>query len=767
MARDKTLQERLQEFRTMILSRNFDGIKTAVFGSSGGDTSFETAFANLAHVNLRERAPRLLPYEVGFELLDRSSDDTKAAGMFAFKMNDSWLYAPIFFLNGNLKGDELLFLKSQDIFIPLKDKWVDFVLNRKPITLGKNVDKNMRDKGVRQPDFQSIVRPVAKRGSVLPHVTGWRRDLLTKVAELAYTMPDMTEVPSLPDFLTKAAKYQPNLIDTFLGWCKYQPQFKKAVSRYYDDSIFKLAAELAVTSRIPDTNFGKYASRSSRLDFEDAAGPQPRVYKYAADLEDGGDTDLTVDEKEKLINDGILVKDERTEDQVSQAVTIKGPKSLENPVGTGLYSVLLKPGTFVKALVLVGMRGEHGKVPHTYVKFLEGPYDGKYALLSSKDIWTLHKYTDEDFRKFYDDLPEASSVPVRASDDYGYAQRVVFLGPRGQCSAPILLGIELGGSDGSSVYSITVRSYPDKKDNHLGIVGEPDYCGCGDDDPTLTLVDDKGSFRVSGGNFQVPANFKRVMGKPIDYEDRAIFGDWSDLELDLHNKTAALFVATTPSGQFVINLRPFGKTAALQYLIENQGLDLPTTDTLLKEAATYGRADYRIKYAPGFPKVAVNAPWMDLEPNRGSEPLLGGAEAEYGREQTARVEGLGSEYNPPRPDPTAVQEALAASQSGSSEIFDASTFKGLVNAVREDDYVEEFTGDLIKAMDRLGRILMLFYWHSEDFEERYGREELPEMEDTLKNTFESMGDLILKLRQKSIKSYGDSMGLDLAQAADN
>lgn len=41
------------------------------------------------------------------------------------------------------------------------------------------------------------------------------------------------------------------------------------------------------------------------------------------------------------------------------------------------------------------------------------------------------------------------------------------------------------------------------------------------------------------------------------------------------------------------------------------------------------------------------------------------------------------------------------------------------------------------------------------------------MEDTLKNTFESMGDLILKLRQKSIKSYGDSMGLDLAQAADN
>jgi len=55
----------------------------------------------------------LLDYEVGFQLMDRNDDNTKAVGVFGFKIGSQWLYCPVFFLNGDLKGTELLYIKDQ------------------------------------------------------------------------------------------------------------------------------------------------------------------------------------------------------------------------------------------------------------------------------------------------------------------------------------------------------------------------------------------------------------------------------------------------------------------------------------------------------------------------------------------------------------------------------------------------------------------------------------------------------------------------------
>ena len=56
----------------------------------------------------------------------------------------------------------------------------------------------------------------------------------------------------------------------------------------------------------------------------------------------------------------------------------------------------------------------------------------------------------------------------------------------------------------------------------------------------------------------------------------------------------------------------------------------------------------------------------------------------------------------------------------------------------------------MKALDRLGRILFIFYWKNEDFGERYGKDELAEIEDLLRAVFKSFGDMVLKLKQKSV-----------------
>ena len=67
-------------------------------------------------------------------------------------------------------------------------------------------------------------------------------------------------------------------------------------------------------------------------------------------------------------------------------------------------------------------------------------------------------------------------------------------------------------------------------------------------------------------------------------------------------------------------------------------------------------------------------------------------------------------------------------------------------------------GDMMKGMDRIGRVLFQLYWHREAFEERYGKQHVPELEDMLRNSFEDVGDLVLDLKQKTIEADPGAAG---------
>jgi hypothetical protein len=111
------------------------------------------------------------------------------------------------------------------------------------------------------------------------------------------------------------------------------------------------------------------------------------------------------------------------------------------------------------------------------------------------------------------------------------------------------------------------------------------------------------------------------------------------------------------------------------------------------------------------------------------------------------------------PDPMAMQSAQQAGQAGQKEVFDTTMIAGLLKSVRKDSLVDRYTGDLMKAMDRLGRILFLFYWHNDDFTDKYGKADMPELEDTVRNAFDVLGDLLLFLKSKDVEPLpGTEMG---------
>jgi hypothetical protein len=112
-----------------------------------------------------------------------------------------------------------------------------------------------------------------------------------------------------------------------------------------------------------------------------------------------------------------------------------------------------------------------------------------------------------------------------------------------------------------------------------------------------------------------------------------------------------------------------------------------------------------------------------------------------------------------------VQQAQQASAAGQKEVFDTSMMAGMLKTVRQDSLVEKHLGSLVEALDALGRLLMNFYWHQEEFEDRYGKSDLPEMEDSIRNSFESLGDITLFLKEKTVESPFDSGEISLEETA--
>ena len=58
-------------------------------GNSTPDKDFEQSFFQLAYDKLQEKLFNLLPFLVGFEIVNKSDDGEKALGVFAFKSNNN------------------------------------------------------------------------------------------------------------------------------------------------------------------------------------------------------------------------------------------------------------------------------------------------------------------------------------------------------------------------------------------------------------------------------------------------------------------------------------------------------------------------------------------------------------------------------------------------------------------------------------------------------------------------------------------------------
>lgn len=801
-------------------------IKIAELGGDGQDAPFEQSFSNLAHAYLRDKAPSLLDHELGFQLLDRNQENTKAVGVFAFKVGSQTLFAPVFFLQGDLKGHELLYLKSQDMFVPLKENWLNYILNRKPNILGTGVSRQTSSMGVMPPDLNRLSQSPYKYAAAIQPFMPLYGHLAT--SSWGKALDDFTEHCQerldLGHFMKQASL---PALEAVVDMMKRKPKIAAAFDQWHGmgllhDSIKEARVRMEVNSVIDNpyaaVNRNHFQThRGSIIDLleKEAAdsdnGPdvkqKVKIVVFDSAMVDGPPEDVTEDDAEKLLQDGVLIEDHREGDEVSVALNMQVEQRLTNPTETGIYQVLTKPGDFEKCLIITQPHGPNGRKPHvTVIRLDEGTRN--WGNFPRDDVWVAGQDEElggeENWMDWYDKQSDASL----SEDSKG---RYVIIGPRRNGTFPF----KVKHSIGDDAYEVDFSCDCDYGRHlskglhryHAYDENFDEYSSWRDGQRIHLDSKDGTDLRSNHGDVYIPKGFKILKVEPTkaDKEREKAddcapiacgFGDdhqsdpppiqpgkLLDATMQIMKKTASLKVAADELGYSINGSRVVREIPALVHLVRDHGLREDTGRHILKEARARFRGlqapfECRVKYAnPYLTGQGPSAPAFP-EPDMGGYNPMGFPGATMsGMSQEMMIPEMSAANTDPSiynvnpanmEEPMDANGVMQAASTGQKEVFDTAMIGSMLRAVRDDTMIDRYLPDLVKGMDRLGRILFMFYWHQDQFAERYGKQDLPELEDSLRNAFEMMGDVILFLKQKTIEPYPeeDVRDLDLGATAD-
>lgn len=789
-------------------ARPYGLLKSAEPATGSSETQFEEAMSNLAHTYLRDKAPGLMPYEVGFQLIDKNDDNTKAVGITAFQVGKQWLYAPVFFLSGELKGHDILYLKNQDTCVPLRENWLNDILNKKPRTLGNAVDRNSANLGMQPPDLMAFSRSPSTY-SKMGMAPGFREaDFLPGKAALAHM--------ALGHWAKEARFQSPLTLEAFL---RTDPRFVEALAAQLQQSV-KLASAfrslygdpLAFLKRAREEHAcletplppGRGVLSAPRPDWAatpaERRAPRPApgsgvlgnksgsvtiitLAMARARREQDGDDGLSPEERETLQEEGSLVEDGRGDSEVSTAyelpVRVEAPSTLTNPNETGVYDVLVKPARFVRCTILMQPYGPRGRQDFCIVIPQDSP--GCWLNADSSAVWVHTPNKDgtpsDEFLDWKEALPSADELTAKDGT-------FLVVGPGRQSTVAFqILRSQTSSQSDQKAFRIQADDYvrcDAQRPGYLPERGEPGrhvggpYLRDQPAQPALRLTGkDSTRLTIQDGEIWVPKGCK-LLKLEGEQGDGFPLGNDQDVSSLIFQKTAGLVVQGSHGVYQFQDARGalFDKVAALSRLVLGHGLRAVDAREILAKVDQVGHGRYRIKRAAGYPEgfpgmgPGPDAPAVP-EPTTHSDPYTPGVMGQSPEEHEARVAtppGDPNAYSPTRSEPAypmpdaGSQKVLSeAAQSGQKEVFDTSMIGSLLHTVGDDLMIDRHLGDLMTGLDRIGRILISFYWNRDQFAERFGEADMPELEDHLRTNFKGMGDLVLKLKQKAVEPFPDEL----------
>lgn len=711
------------------------------------DTEFEAKLSQLANSQLADRVPSLMPNQVGFQLVDKDDDETRAMGVAAFVLNKLFLYIPVFFIEGKLKGLDLLYVYQADMFVPTSDQMISMLEQEGVETLGKV--KPMAQAA----DEGGFKRPSEVQLQNYPESFTFKGASNLYMDEAAFqkmaAARSRSALPSLENDLEKLGK-QANkaFVNTLLG----NTQFANAMLQYYSPGELQKIAQSAAAEV-----YMREGEVTNEPDVKFVVDPQS---EEARGLEPAA--------KKLFMRNGVYILDNR--DNFSKVFQTDIDTSLlQNPTEPGIYDVLMSGGKLRTFIILIPevldkapdvMRRSDRNIGKK-VALIDISNPEEYFSAETLDIFCKpstkltkkqlnglkggEQTSKQALAQVISDArsKEQSSFPNRVVPLTVYKRVLIVQSPESAMESELYQN-----SEAMSEARIRGRS-----DGYAG-----NFCSRADKYFTPEFVSEDGHLSIMGDVLLIPegCRFFRKTDEQLDLGSPTLISNMIQKTAEDMHRLTLQFTGTT--GELRYNGRAksgLDKIATLKELTLRHGIHAGTAQKLLKQAsrAPYQTREFMIKYAAPYDMAAygdAEPPWMGGPSPEQEAAVTLETSTQTGPALTGPEDAEGTPLLPGK----VIERASAAAGQGIKEVFDTSVLSGLIDVADMAEVRRDYITQMIKGMDSVGRMLFLFYWHKENFEQRYGKLDMKQLEDTLRNVFTSTGDLVIFLREKTVYNGG-------------
>lgn len=679
-----------------------DELEIVIKKANSPDNEFEQSFFQLAYERVQEKLFNLLPFLVGFEIVNKNDDGTKALGVFGFKSNNGQtLFVPAFFMNGTVKGLELMYSKNNEQFYPLSEDFAEMFLKDEVTGIGdvSPESKNQINSKMYQGNLNNLVKPpqVGKTAALR--------------GEAVHT--------SIIDFVQDSD----NIVkEAFYGLINANDSFLESILRFYP--IEKVAKSL-VMKEVPATK------KETEI----------KVFKLGEDLSELDDA-----QKEEVIKKGYYILDKRASVKKSKLGIFKYEETFTNPTNSGFYSYVTRSGGIRHALILVRPKKliNYFNTDQAVIVDLR---TGKAYTAQSNEIFVKNQYTVPDFSEVQAEFDEPAEATPSFDEIYMLVNETL------NATEPFRVTENYKGDDGIRVLEVERYSY----DHPSNAMSCRLYLTKKKGD---AITHREANIFIPKGYKLLSVDFKDF---PKRYEPGNLSDVNAALRSDavfpftLNYNGSEYFASVAGSKKKYSN-----PISAKIGMVVEFGLDEKTAEELVDGVLEQMTDSGYIKLAyTGDNNFSLRDPypyandlgqptyygeddggtyWEEMPPDQAPprDPT------QMGMGVMPEVGGMqGQDTN------SAINQANQLAQAGQKNIFDTQAIATLSKYVTPQAKTQAYMPEFVSCLDKLGRMLFLVHWETKKFEEMYGRSELPELLELLTNVFKNLGDLVIYLKRKA------------------
>lgn len=699
------------------------------------------------------------PFRLGFEIVHRNEKATKMVGIFAFRCNNALLYAPVFFVNGEIKVADMLYRGDVKRFVPLTDAWCAFLVRGANQEPGMLTDKSRQ----RQPDAYM--------------------DRLAYPQRVKYASDESfsdREMESARVAFVKAAA-DGSLWHDLISHCADDTAMRKVLPSIIDvggpAALEKLASVLEGHESAQRWLVENYTAEelTSTNSWREKKASETPIDPEAGNIVLINDTSVckTASERESVINHGYALTDNRSvEKKAAYVEVIDSAEINELTAGCGHAKLMMADGTFEDALILCHDYNllNEDVAPDYPVDGARGSDRGALVYMSkSKELKNFHGDL------FGDKDPEGCSCTKITAADLKVNGTYVRISTNGKRASDVFVVTDKAKDGECTIISFCTPYSRERQ--MLYSPGREKYTS-GEyisDDVHFLEVDAEIEYRADDRRVdsieprwtKVPMN-----GAGIDRWMRTAgnLTDSADVELKVNNLGLFDITAKDTAGNTKV-ARDLGMLEAHLTLANDFELTCDAAGDILDKTVDNDLHRFRVydtMKSAFMTRMQSLSPWVE-----GFDPQLGFKVDTPQRqiilthtpERARQTQRYGDHYERPQAEPHTKEEdglphdalmtqspeqlAQLASQYNIPHIFDHGMLghmaKSTFNTITQ---IQQYIPDLETGVDRYFRILFLLRYRPADFEEAYGKDELMEMEHEFSELAATSGDNLLRLLKR-------------------